>query len=96
MEFFDKYGTIYANKVVLGGRLINTKLFYSETMDETTERQKDIKSGASGSIGIDPFSIKGGYSDEHGTQEKDQKKRETDQTKIDWTSYGGNAALVSE
>ncbi|KAL8792285.1 MAG: hypothetical protein Q9195_005164 [Heterodermia aff. obscurata] len=96
MEFFDKYGTVYANKVVLGGRLINTKLFYAETMSETTERQEDIKNGASGSIGIDSFSIKGGYSDEHGTQKKDQKKKETDQTKIDWTGYGGNAALVSD
>ena len=75
---------------------MNTKLFYAETMNETTERQENIKNGASGSIGIDPFSIKGGYSDEHGTQKQDQKKHDTDQTKIDWTSYGGNAALVSE
>lgn len=67
-------------------------------MNEATERQEDIKSRASGSIGIDPSSIKGGYSDEHGTRTKQerQKEKDTDQTKIDWTAYGGNAALVSK
>lgn len=65
-------------------------------MSETHSRQENVKSGASVSIGIDVFSVKGGYSDEHGTQIKDGKKKETDQTLIDWTGYGGNAALVSE
>ena len=76
--------------------MINTKLFYAETMDETTARQEAVKKSASVSIGIDPFSIKGGYSDEHGAQQESQKKKEADQTLIDWTGYGGNPALVSE
>ncbi|KAL8824195.1 MAG: hypothetical protein Q9191_005227 [Dirinaria sp. TL-2023a] len=96
MEFFDKYGTVYAKKVVLGGCLINAKLFYAETVEETTERQEGIKKHASVSLGIDSLSIKGGYSGEHGTQKKDESSATTDQTKIDWTAYGGNAALVSE
>lgn len=70
MEFFDKYGTVYAKKVVLGGCLINTKLFYAETVEETTERQEGIKKHASASLGIDPLSIKSGYSGEHGTQKE--------------------------
>ncbi len=65
-------------------------------MSETQFRQENVKTGASLSIGIDVFSVKGGYSDEHGTQGERGKSEKTDQTKIDWTGYGGNAALVSE
>ena len=65
-------------------------------MNETKFRQSSTKSDASSTIGIDPFSIKGGYSDEHGTKTKAQESDKTDKKLIDWTGYGGNPALVSE
>ena len=64
-------------------------------MSETTMRQNGAKKNASLSLGIDPFSIKGSYSDEFSKKEDKQEDEKTDQKQIDWTGYGGNPALVS-
>lgn len=89
-------GTMYSKKVVLGGRLIGNQKFWEETVAETNFRQQSAKNNASLSVGIDPFSVKGSYSDEHGTQTKSEKKEKTSQNDIDWTTVGGNPGYVSK
>lgn len=89
-------GTMYSKKVVLGGRLVNSQKFWEETMAETNLRQQSARNNASLSVGIDPFSIKGSYSDEHGTKTKNEKKEKTDQLFIDWAAIGGNPGYVSK
>ena len=89
-------GTMYSKKVVLGGRLVGNERFFQETMEETKERQQSAKNNASLSVGIDPFSVKGSYSDEYGWTKKHGKNEKTDQKAIDWTAIGGNGAYMSE
>ena len=87
---------MYSKKAVLGGRLIGNKKFWEETMAETNSRQQSAKNNASLSVGIDPFSVKGSYSDEHGAQTEHKKQEKTDQKDIDWTAVGGNPGYVSK
>ena len=89
-------GTMYSKKVVLGGRLVGNERFFEEKMEETKTRQTAARNNASLSVGIDPFSVKGSYSDEHETKTKDQKKEKSNQTDIDWTAIGGNAGFASK
>ena len=86
---------MYSKKVVLGGRLVKSERFYEETSVETNTRQQSARTNASLSLGIDPFSVKGSYADEHGTETKHEKKEKTDQKDIDWTAIGGNAGYAS-
>ncbi|MCJ1264760.1 hypothetical protein MMC22_004635 [Lobaria immixta] len=95
MDFFAKYGTMYPKKVVLGGRLIANRKFWEETTAETNSRQQSAKNDASLSVGIDPFSVKGSYSDEHGTETEHKEDVKTNQKNISWTAIGGNPGYVS-
>lgn len=87
---------MYSKRVVLGGRLINHRKFWEETIKETESRQKSARNSASLSLGIDPFSVKGSYSDEHGTEVEGKKEEKTNQKDIDWTAVGGNPGYVSK
>ena len=87
---------MYAKKVVLGGRLVGSQRFFEESMEETKTRQQSARTNASLSLGIDPFSVKGSYADEHGTQTAHTKSETADQKNIDWTAIGGNAGYASK
>ena len=89
-------GTMYAKKVVLGGRLVSNRRTFEETMTEKMERQDSVKKEASLSLGIQPFSVKGSYSNEHGTKKEREKEDKTSQKYIDWTAIGGHAGYASK
>ena len=89
-------GTMYSKKVVLGGRLVGNERFFEESMEETKTRQTVARNNASLSVGINAFSVKGSYSDEHGTKTEDQKNIQADKKDIYWTAVGGNAGFASE
>ena len=87
---------MYSKKVVLGGRLVGNQRFFEETTEETKTRQQSARNNASLSLGIDPFSVKGSYADEHGTQTEHKKQDATNQKDIDWTAVGGNVGYASK
>ena len=89
-------GTIYAKRVVLGGRLISSQRQSELSTGTSISNEETFKKNASSSLGILGNSIDGGWSNEHGSSSKSEKKEKTSQELIDWTAYGGSKNYTSE
>ena len=89
-------GTIYAKRVVLGGRLVSSQRQSELSTGTSIKNEETFKKNASASLGILDYSIDGGWSNEHGSSSESSEKRTTSQAAIDWTAYGGSKNYVSE
>ena len=89
-------GTIYAKRVVLGGRLISCVRQSELSSSASIENEEKLKENASVSLGILGNSIRGGGSTEHRSTNESETKKKISQDKIDWTAYGGNKNYASE